>query len=88
MVTVSRDIFDNQTIFASNEFTSIIGANIPFSKLRKIDNLCRSTKVTLTSASVYGNCGYVFNDFLKKFEVLDTDGETTKEVFRKAFINH
>ena len=78
---MSENIFDNQTFFSNNNFTSVIATNVPFTSLIKIDNLCRSAKVTLTAATVYGNCGYVFNDFLKKFQILDLDGEPVKEVY-------
>ena len=75
-----RDVFKNQTILSSFNFTSVIAANIPLNRLKKIDTLCRQSKVLLTTASVYGNSGYVFNNFFKKFHIFDSDGESVKEV--------
>ena len=37
-------------------------------------------RTTFTACTVLGNCGFVFNDFQREFEVVDVDGEREKEV--------
>jgi hypothetical protein len=62
-------------------FTVIITADIAdFRELSDINNDCRVVDAKLVACDVRGVCGYVFNDFLEHFEVLDPDGEVCSEV--------
>lgn len=54
-------------------------------KLRDISERCRLEGVKLIGCNVLGVCGYVYNDFLDRFEVTDIDGETPREVKRMIY---
>lgn len=36
------------------------------------------------ASNIYGNCGFVFDDFLSDFSVSDVDGEATRRVVLKS----
>lgn len=64
--------------------TCLLAPGGDFRTSKKLNQLLRSSshlhKAKFISCNVYGNCGYVFNDFQAGFEVLDVDGEQSKDV--------
>lgn len=44
------------------------------------NHIARKHKMKTTAVTAHGNVGFVFNDFLNDFEILDVEGETFKEV--------
>eukprot|EP01036_Dinobryon_divergens_P032035 gene32035-41543_t len=77
--------------FASEHFLHATAVVIPggsFRLLKKINAALRASssqeknhqKTSFTACNVLGNCGFVFNDFQREFEVVDVDGERDKEV--------
>jgi hypothetical protein len=55
--------------------------DLSFTELLKINDFCEKINAKMIACNVYGNIGYIFNDFLNYFEIEDVDGEDIKEVF-------
>ena len=55
--------------------TAIIYAGIGINAMAEQNQMCRKSNIIQIGCDVVGVCGFVFNDFLDTFEVLDGDGE-------------
>lgn len=93
--TVSLDVDK----ISSDYFLHATAVVIPggsFRLLKKINGALRASsskgqnqqKTSFTACNVLGNCGFVFNDFQREFEVVDVDGERDKEVLRYYFTHY
>lgn len=55
-----------------------VGNSLEYNK--RINNICRKARALFVASNLYGNIGYIFDDFLGNFTVTDADGEVGKEV--------
>ena len=81
-----KDIYEDLVADA----TSVIVPGGSFRMQKRVNALVRASsrrKATFTSCGVFGNTGYVFNDFQNDFEVIDVDGEQEREVCRPIISN-
>jgi ubiquitin-activating enzyme E1 len=67
-------------------FTVAVCAENKMETLRALAAEYRSLGIKHIGCNVLGVCGYVCDDFMEGFEVLDSDGEVTREVILKS--NH
>ncbi len=67
--------------------TVVVCADFSIADLKVLDKQCRLCRSKLVATTIRGVCGYLFNDFLDCFKVLDVEGESHKEVIRNINVN-
>lgn len=78
--------FSKTEVFKEKNFTAVISTDLGFTGLKSVSSMCEKkkydggTQPKLIACKLYGNCGYIFNDFGRSFEVFDADGEEQQEV--------
>lgn len=65
---------------SSESYSAIACIDCNFAQFKDINLLCRSMQTKFVGSRVQGVCGLIFNDFLDNFDVIDADGESTKEI--------
>eukprot|EP01041_Mallomonas_annulata_P003343 gene3343-6615_t len=65
---------------SNGNYTLVVATESSFHDLLSLDASCRASDTRLVACDVRGVCGYIFNDFLDGFTVLDVDGEVQPEV--------
>ena len=64
----------------NGNYTVVVYAGVEVDEILTNNELCRSIGAKMICCGLKGVCGYIFNDALENFTVLDTDGEIETEV--------
>ncbi|XP_053317677.1 ubiquitin-like modifier-activating enzyme 6 [Spea bombifrons] len=83
-VTLSTEPLDEtSSLLFLKQFQCVILTETRLSMRKMINNFCHSQQppIKFISSDCYGICACLFCDFGDDFEVLDTTGEETKEIF-------
>ena len=71
---------DDETLGFDDFLTVAVCAENSLNKLKAFFSQCDTKNVKQVGCYLSGVCGFVCDNFMKGFEVIDSDGEFSKEV--------